>query len=105
MLQREYVPYFRRILGERLKKRPKRSKEKKKGKHRDKRGYRRAEKDKTHTGRSRRRRRKRRRKKRRRRSSNVSFSEENIFFICKMMREIAIITIITEASNNERSIL
>lgn len=32
------------------------------------------------------------------------FSEENIFFICKMMREIAIITI-TEASNNEWSVL
>lgn len=30
----------------------------------------------------------------------VSFSVENIFFICKMMREIAIITI-TEANNNE----
>lgn len=29
LLQREYIPYFRRVLGERLKKRPKRSKEKK----------------------------------------------------------------------------
>ena len=33
----------------------------------------------------------------------VSFSVENIFFICKMMREIAIITI-TEASNKMREI-
>lgn len=29
LLQREYIPYFRRVLGERLKKKPKRSKEKK----------------------------------------------------------------------------
>lgn len=36
--------------------------------------------------------------------NGVSLSEENIFFICEMMREIAIITI-TEASNNEICVL
>jgi len=39
-----------------------------------------------------------------RRNSVFFFSEENIFFICKMMREIVIITIM-EASNNEKSVL
>lgn len=43
----------------------------------------------------------RRRRRERERRSSISFSEENIFFICKMMREIAIITI-TDASNNAR---
>jgi len=90
LLQREYIPYFRRVLGERSKKRPKRSKGKK-GEHQgkkeypqgfEKRGEGYIEEEKY----------------------GVSFSVENIFFICKMMREIAIITI-TEASNNERSVL
>ena len=35
LLQREYIPYFRRGLGERPKERPKRSKEKKRGERRE----------------------------------------------------------------------
>lgn len=49
LLQREYIPYFRRVLGEGSKERPKRSKEKK-GKRQGKREYSGAGEEERYTG-------------------------------------------------------
>lgn len=94
LLQREYIPYFRRVLGERLKKR--RSKEKKKENIEikgDIEGRKKTRQGGAGEGGG------------EREAATFLSPKRNIFFVCKMMLEIAIITIITEASNNERSIL